>query len=603
MNNAIYPMHDQPPIPTRDIPYPFKFDQHAADVTLRASDSVSFHIHAQILSQASSFFATMFALPQPVVTPNSNGAEDSPEAPLTRPLIDVVEDSKVLEPLLRLCYSVHKTDLRRLDSIAVLPVLEAAIKYDMEQPIMDALTTRLLERGAECALQVWAFGCRHGLEQVTRGGAEALRTSLPRRMRETLSFLPDIPPSLQGLDGISGGQYFRLLQFIRRRDDSTVDRRISIPSTNETGSSSTGVAETTYTWEDFSLLRPPKIATTAITAPAPSRRKVLELVSFTDGEGISFLERPSTDVRSPDIVCRCHDGTEFEAHQQIISLHSPVLKEYIATLNPNLEGSQPLQHYGLAGQAERLAIALPVLQLKGPSHAISTLLCVCYQPQHRPRWSELSGTRLGCIELLAVATKYQIQPAIDLATTRWKALAHLHPRNSGMRSVSRTSILSAAPAALGWCPLVSARLGEYSRVLEDFPARTYHQLFVYLEACSSAAVQALEKATNAWELTAAERSIATGQSEPEAAAPMYRAVASALNRRRWAMERREVAPKADHVRAIRWSSYRSVASPPSLRDKFKKDLESLLASIPREIDDAISKASVRVHAPPPSLLI
>ena len=291
-------MHDQPSILTQDTPHPLELNQHSADVTFHASDSVSFHVHTQILSKASPFFAAMFDLPQHTVTPNSSSeesSEESSEAPLIHPVIDLVEDSKVLEPLLWLCYSVPHTELRHLDSDMVLPVLQAAMKYDVEQPVRDALTTRLLECVVECGLQAWAFGCRHGVEQVARGGAEALRMYLPRRARETLSFLPDMPSNLQG-DGISSGQYSRLLQFIRLKDDSAAGRRVSTPRTSGSTSTSTAEARATHAWEDFSLLRPPKIATSAVTAPAPPRRKVFELLPFTDGENFPFLDH-ATKVR------------------------------------------------------------------------------------------------------------------------------------------------------------------------------------------------------------------------------------------------------------------------------------------------------------------
>ncbi|KAI9064030.1 hypothetical protein FKP32DRAFT_1531144, partial [Trametes sanguinea] len=41
------------------------FDQPSADIVIRSSDSVDFHVHTQILAQASPFFATMLSLPQP----------------------------------------------------------------------------------------------------------------------------------------------------------------------------------------------------------------------------------------------------------------------------------------------------------------------------------------------------------------------------------------------------------------------------------------------------------------------------------------------------------------------------------------------------------
>ncbi|KAI1781666.1 hypothetical protein LXA43DRAFT_1159819, partial [Ganoderma leucocontextum] len=550
-------LDDQPSTPTRDTPHPF--DQRSADVTLRTSDSVQFHVHTLILPQASPVFATMFELPQPLAMPGS--FPESSEVPLIRPVIDVAEDSKALEPLLQLCYPC----------------------------------------AAQGPLRVWAFGCRHGLEHVARGGAEALRASLPSGEREKLSFLPDIPQSLQGLDGISAGQYFRLLQFVcyrgGLRHENAAAGRVSSPSAAGTGSTSTGATHAHRTSVEIELLRPPEVAAMPVTTRTIARQKTFGHLSFADSEDFPFLGHPLVDVHSPDIVCRCKDGTEFEAHQGILSLHSPVLKARIATLNAALEGSQPSQLEGFAEQVEELTITLPVLRLEGPSRAISTLLCICYQ--HLPQ-SKLPHSRLDCIELLAVATKYHIQPAVDLASARWKAVVHLRPRNSGMRGVTRTVSATAAPAALGWCPPLRTRLGEFSRILEDVPARTYHQLFVYVDACSRAALHAMEQATEAWELVVAQRmQTVAGQAEAEAAARMYQAVTDELNRRREALARSEVAPKANHVRAVRWSSYSSVAGPSSLRNKFKDDLKSLLESLQREIDDAINTVSLKVHTAPP----
>ena len=143
-----------------------------------------------------------------------------------------------------------------------------------------------------------------------------------------------------------------------------------------------------------------------------------------------------------------------------------------------------------------------------------------------PHWGELPRSRLGCIELLAVATKYQIRPAIDLAASRWQALARIHPPiwqgMHGQHGMVKIRTAAAAPAALGWCSPLTTRLAEYSRILEELPARTHHRLFVYLDACARAAVQVLERATETWELIAAERTRTTaGQPDAEAAAQMH----------------------------------------------------------------------------------
>ncbi|KAM5536667.1 hypothetical protein V8D89_009762 [Ganoderma adspersum] len=510
----------------------------------------------------------MSELPQPGAP--LEDSEPSPQDPLTgiRPVIDVAEHSKALEPLLSLCYPARCTsDLHHLDEIQ--PTLEAAIKYDMARP-MEELTARFLACAAQSQLQVWVFGCRHGLEHVARGGAEALRVSLAKGERARLSFLADIPPSLPALDGISAGQYFRLLQFI-----CCVGGRSDAARAGGKDGTSTGTTHPRRSSDGaFALLRPPRVAT-ARAPRAVGKRRVFLYLSLVYGE----------------------DGTWFEAHQSILSQHSPVFSTQIVTLNathpsePELEGS--------SAQSAEPAATLPVLELEGPSQAICALLCTCYPSQHDPHWSGLPDSRLGCIELLAVATKYQIKPATDLAATRWQALARIHPPNQGMHGVTmlRTAVAAAAAAAaaLGWCPPLRTRLDECSRILEDLPARTYHLLFVYLDACVRAAVQALERATEAWELVAAERTrAAAGQPDAEAAARvnLYQAITNKLNRQRAAVERREVALGADHARALRWASYSVMVGPPSLRNRFKEDLEGLLASLPRDIEDAISEVKL-----------
>ncbi|KAF8991950.1 hypothetical protein BDQ17DRAFT_1191828, partial [Cyathus striatus] len=64
-----------------------------SNITLRTSDNVDFYVNQMILSEASPFFAS--TLPRP--TPNETAIN---------PIIDVPEYSIILDPILRLCYSV-----------------------------------------------------------------------------------------------------------------------------------------------------------------------------------------------------------------------------------------------------------------------------------------------------------------------------------------------------------------------------------------------------------------------------------------------------------------------------------------------------------------
>lgn len=83
------------------------FTKPTADLALISSDGVIFRVHRIILAEASTFFETMFTLPQPApsVTPPSdhNSAQEEYDG---LPAIHVTETERVLESLLRLCYPI-----------------------------------------------------------------------------------------------------------------------------------------------------------------------------------------------------------------------------------------------------------------------------------------------------------------------------------------------------------------------------------------------------------------------------------------------------------------------------------------------------------------
>ncbi|KAH9942491.1 uncharacterized protein BXZ73DRAFT_97901 [Epithele typhae] len=199
-----------PPIPA-DAP----FDQPSADIVLRSADHVDFRAHRVILAQASPFFADMFSLPQ-----------TSPPDASALPVVDMSEDSKTLRRLLLLCYPVDKQEL---DSVAdIAPVLAAARKFDMEWPI------RLLARDLDASLSrsplhAWACACRSGLEDVARRAAEEIKRRVSSKAAETedpdpdscIALLPTLRAALEEegltdvLQGVSGGAYFRLREYVR----------------------------------------------------------------------------------------------------------------------------------------------------------------------------------------------------------------------------------------------------------------------------------------------------------------------------------------------------------------------------------------------------
>lgn len=69
------------------------FDQPSADLILRTADLVDFRVHTQILAQASPFFASMLALPQPTASATSasedGSANDTPPESDATPIVPV----------------------------------------------------------------------------------------------------------------------------------------------------------------------------------------------------------------------------------------------------------------------------------------------------------------------------------------------------------------------------------------------------------------------------------------------------------------------------------------------------------------------------------
>jgi BTB/POZ domain len=98
------------------------FDDIDADVILRSSDQVDFHVYKIILSKASPLFKDMFTLPQP------SGA-DTPQTPHV--VVNMSESSQTLSVLLSVIYP-HTSETAGPPCLSdYLAALEAARKYDM----------------------------------------------------------------------------------------------------------------------------------------------------------------------------------------------------------------------------------------------------------------------------------------------------------------------------------------------------------------------------------------------------------------------------------------------------------------------------------------
>ncbi|KAF9240595.1 hypothetical protein BU15DRAFT_61275 [Melanogaster broomeanus] len=103
------------------------FNTTKADIILRSSDNVYFRVYRCLLAFASPFFDSMFDLPRP----RMHSADQEMLGGLE--VIPVTECSRVLEMLLRFCYPATVDDPVMETTADIEGVLEAAVKYGMEE--------------------------------------------------------------------------------------------------------------------------------------------------------------------------------------------------------------------------------------------------------------------------------------------------------------------------------------------------------------------------------------------------------------------------------------------------------------------------------------
>ncbi|KAH9852628.1 hypothetical protein C2E23DRAFT_142991 [Lenzites betulinus] len=164
------------PVASMTAPYPF--DEPSADVILRTSDNVDFHVRKAILEEASSMFATMFSLPQPPIG-SEQGPQDSSPA-----IVPVSEPSEVMDPLLRMCYPAVPPTLSTLEEVA--PLLKAADKYQMHD-LLAVLTDKWAVLAEFNSLKAYMFAIIYDLEDPARVAAKhSLRDISLCEYRDTL---------------------------------------------------------------------------------------------------------------------------------------------------------------------------------------------------------------------------------------------------------------------------------------------------------------------------------------------------------------------------------------------------------------------------------
>ncbi|KAL4245408.1 hypothetical protein ABKN59_009507 [Abortiporus biennis] len=283
------------------------FDATDADIILRTSDNVDFHVYKVILSVASPYFKTMFSLPQG----GSRAQQD-------QPVIDVEEDSKTIDDLLRLCYPVDDPVNLTDDFARVAKVVAAAVKYDLKEATT-LMKTALSNFIPSVPLRVYAITCRlsPNLDDLLISAAKQWREMNQTNTQTSFEVFEKALAGRSYVDEMdhhqfSAGDYYRLLRFISSGNESD----LSIPSSAQPDSDSTNVT------------------------PQPR-------VAF------------GTDVYPEDIIIKSGDGEIFKAHKMMISYASGdiILQK---TSQKTVEGG------------------ISIIQLDEDSDTVAAILKICY---------------------------------------------------------------------------------------------------------------------------------------------------------------------------------------------------------------------------------
>ncbi|GJE95563.1 BTB domain-containing protein [Phanerochaete sordida] len=419
------------------------FNKPSADVILRSCDNVDFHTHKNILSLASSFFETMFSIPQ------------GPEQALSGlPVVEISENSSTLDSLLRLCYPVRDPILGNIDLAG--RVLAAAKKYDFTEA-SDLVAEKL--RGLACTspLEAFSIACRYGDEDLALRAAQiwrgkntpsssvfglfsASREGLEEKWRQSwlsAQFSDTIisqsyATSMKGQ--ISAGPFFRLLQYIKD-SNSTISTFTQVPK--PAASSLTQVTST--------------VDSVALSNNYPFNRPNCDLILFSQ-DAFSFrVERTVLEALLGG-----------ESNQDIESiLGAP-------TTNPTSEE------------------ALPTITVREDSGTLACLLRLCY-PACKDTvldWSidQLAGER--ALRVYRAAQRYGLQSITRAYRIRLRTLCTEEP----LRVYCIAIALGIAEEAL--CAarhLAFSNLRDmYCPELESLPVDDYYRLLKYHHGCHAA---------------------------------------------------------------------------------------------------------------------
>ncbi|KAH8105115.1 hypothetical protein BXZ70DRAFT_1004648 [Cristinia sonorae] len=151
------------------------FDETAqADVILRSSDKVDFHVLKVILSLSSIIFRDMFELAGTESSSLSSSSIDSntnKTVQSTLPVVEISENGDTVDAILRIIYPTTD-DCFPTKIPLICAMLEAGRKYELSR--VSTIAAQCLSSAANTSpIVVYAIACRYGMDDIVRTAAVA----------------------------------------------------------------------------------------------------------------------------------------------------------------------------------------------------------------------------------------------------------------------------------------------------------------------------------------------------------------------------------------------------------------------------------------------
>ncbi|GBE89531.1 hypothetical protein SCP_1601930 [Sparassis crispa] len=425
-----------------DAPYPF--DKPNADTILRTSDRVKFRVRNAILAEASVFFEGMFSCPQPPDSQQCDGL----------PVVDVAEDSKTLDALLRFCYPFDPPELATLDEL--VPVLRAALKYVMD-PFMVSLRKQLVAVAEKEPMGVYMIAYELGFK------AEMLAAEKYLQDEWCNTYYP-------GLEEMPVEVYFKLLKASLAGEPSEPEQppssfrssKLRKKSAKKSGRPEehreTPAEKPDNRFHDCGLINPSEHKTTAAEYPF--------------------------DLSDADAVLCTSDAVEFCVHTSILSIASPVFRHMFT-------GTEKDVMYTKHEPSSRRPTGMIVVT--EDSRTLTALLRFCYPVEDQ----EVEDLEWAGV-LLRVAKKYQMATAMKRLREIFAKFAQERPlRAYAIACVHQWDLEGKQAARV----VLRVRIKDHSAEdLKGISAGTYHRLLKYHKDCAKAASSKVEEDLNGGKL-------------------------------------------------------------------------------------------------------